>query len=127
MLKQFVSIILFSLLALQSFYPLAIFSYYYGNKDYIANVLCENKSKPALHCNGKCFLKKQLKKAEKQQHEDKASLKEIQALVYLVTATFINDQQNIPAIVMKFPTIKTDSYSFLFTSSCFRPPGECNA
>lgn len=34
------------------------------NRDWIANTLCENKSKPQFKCNGKCYLKKQLKKAD---------------------------------------------------------------
>jgi hypothetical protein len=33
------------------------------HKEYIAKVLCENKDKPAMHCNGKCHLMKQIKKA----------------------------------------------------------------
>ncbi len=33
---------------------------YVINYDYIATVLCENVDKPALQCNGKCHLKKEL-------------------------------------------------------------------
>lgn len=33
---------------------------YQVNKDYIARDLCENKSRPMLHCNGKCQLNKKL-------------------------------------------------------------------
>lgn len=33
---------------------------YQVNKEYIARVLCENKSRPTLHCNGKCQLNKKL-------------------------------------------------------------------
>ena len=36
---------------------------YYINYDYIVNVLCENKDKPVMKCNGKCHLAKELKKA----------------------------------------------------------------
>lgn len=35
---------------------------YYANYDYIATVLCENKDKPYLECNGKCYLQSQIKK-----------------------------------------------------------------
>ena len=42
--------------------PLHPLMEYYANYDYIANVLCENKDKPALSCNGKCYLVKQAKK-----------------------------------------------------------------
>ncbi len=37
------------------------------NKDFIADVLCVNKDKPKLHCEGKCHLTKQLEKEEKNQ------------------------------------------------------------
>jgi len=30
------------------------------NYDYIVNVLCENKGKPEMQCNGKCYLTKEL-------------------------------------------------------------------
>jgi hypothetical protein len=39
--------------------PLACLQYDL-NKEYIATNLCENKDKPAMHCSGKCHLKKQL-------------------------------------------------------------------
>lgn len=34
---------------------------YNVNKEYIASVLCENRDKPELACNGKCYLNKKLK------------------------------------------------------------------
>ena|SRR5688572_32043654 len=36
---------------------------YQVNKNYIATVLCINKNKPELHCEGKCHLSKELSKA----------------------------------------------------------------
>lgn len=33
---------------------------YFQNYDYIVNVLCENKEKPMMECNGKCYLSKLL-------------------------------------------------------------------
>jgi hypothetical protein len=35
---------------------------YYGNYEYIVNVLCENREVPELACQGKCHLKKQIEK-----------------------------------------------------------------
>ena len=37
------------------------------NKTMITKNFCENKAKPKMHCNGKCHLKKQLEKDDKQQ------------------------------------------------------------
>lgn len=42
-------------------------AYYQVNKDYIARVLCENRDKPQLHCDGKCYLAKKLKDQQEQQ------------------------------------------------------------
>lgn len=36
------------------------------NKAYITNNFCVNQDKPEMHCNGKCYLKKQLNKAQDQ-------------------------------------------------------------
>ena len=41
-----------------------IFIHYQLNKQYYTKVLCENKDKPMMHCNGQCHLAKELKEAE---------------------------------------------------------------
>ncbi len=43
--------------------------WYQVNQDYVAEELCENTDKPELECNGKCYLMKQLAKAESQTPE----------------------------------------------------------
>ena len=49
---------------------------YIVNYDYISKVLCVNKAKPQMHCNGKCHLMKKLAAAsenEKPASSDKKS------------------------------------------------------
>ena len=48
----------------QSLMMLSVCLYYRYNKDVVTAKYCINKNKPALHCNGKCFLFKKLKQAE---------------------------------------------------------------
>lgn len=48
--------------------------YFKLNESRIAKELCENKDKPVLKCNGKCYLAKQLKKAELQEDDQKTPL-----------------------------------------------------
>lgn len=43
---------------------LSIITLYELNKTYIAENICVNKNKPQLHCNGKCYLKKQLERTD---------------------------------------------------------------
>jgi len=38
--------------------------------EYISKVLCENKARPELHCNGKCHLMKELAKASEAEKND---------------------------------------------------------
>ncbi|MCP9766183.1 hypothetical protein [Lacihabitans soyangensis] len=43
-----------------------IFADYELRKDFIIKNYCVNKSRPELHCDGKCYLAKQLEKAEQE-------------------------------------------------------------
>ncbi|MCX6214360.1 hypothetical protein [Spirosoma sp.] len=45
-------------------------AYYNVNKAYIARVLCENRDKPQLHCDGQCYLAKQLKAQQDRQDKE---------------------------------------------------------
>jgi hypothetical protein len=70
-------------------------AYYQLNKDFIAQTLCENQDKPAMQCEGNCFLSKQLKNLEDKQDAKKPA-KDIKAenLVYLPAAL----QKNQPLL-----------------------------
>jgi hypothetical protein len=58
------------------------------NYKYIATVLCENKAKPKMQCNGKCHLKKELKKAATEESKSKAQLKNIEQHEFIVINVF---------------------------------------
>jgi len=64
---KILAVILLSLVTLlQSFSKWIILTDYEINKEYISKNLCINKSRPKLHCNGKCQLMKKLAEEEKQ-------------------------------------------------------------
>ena len=44
-------------------------AYYQINKEYITRVLCENRDKPQLHCDGQCYLAKRLKAQQEKQNQ----------------------------------------------------------
>ncbi len=46
---------------------------YLIQKDYYANTLCENKSRPSLKCQGKCALKKQIAQAENNKSQQQST------------------------------------------------------
>ena len=97
---------------------------YVINYDYISKVLCENKEKPLLHCNGKCHLMKELAKAAEQQKQD-TDKKTAQQQAEVLFCQAIN---NVLPVVFSLPATQTpDSfYSNLYShtgyESVFRPP-----
>ena len=69
MLQKPLSILLILLTLSNGFSRLYFYAGYELNKNYIASVLCENKEKPKLQCNGKCYLAKKIKQAEKSEQK----------------------------------------------------------
>ncbi|SHG55519.1 hypothetical protein [Winogradskyella jejuensis] len=65
-MKSVVLILVALTMLFKPFWPVVDYA---ANYDYIIKVLCENKDKPELKCNGKCYLSKQLAK-EAQESED---------------------------------------------------------
>ncbi|WP_121201145.1 hypothetical protein [Mucilaginibacter gracilis] len=53
-----------------NFTQLFVFAGYTANQKYIASALCENRDKPWLHCNGKCYLMKKIKQADDKERAD---------------------------------------------------------
>ena len=50
--------------------PLWPIAEYIINYDYIATYLCENKNRPQLECNGKCYLSKMLAEESRNNHKN---------------------------------------------------------
>lgn len=97
------------------------------NKEYIIQNLCENRFKPELQCNGKCYLAKQLHKVA----EDKASKeadRQEQSFKKLLEETFHHENfvfsQTFESVILTVQnnfSYKTSHYSTL-TTSLFHPP-----
>jgi len=67
-----------------------IYAEFKVNQKYIAAMLCENRDKPQLHCNGKCYLMKKLKDAEeKEKKQEQANLKKGTQDVFIVTTPLV--------------------------------------
>lgn len=49
---------------LQTFNQVVVVAQFYANQDYIVKNLCENRARPEKKCCGKCYLGKQLNKAD---------------------------------------------------------------
>ena len=101
--------------------PLQPLVEYAINYDYIAKVLCINKDKPEMQCNGKCQL---MKKLEKQQEEDYKSIRILieEYPIGFVDVLDISSDLNTELQHKKGNFSHKNDYSFLFLNAVFHPP-----
>lgn len=121
--NHIVCFVLVSVFLLQSLSKTIVVADYQINKEYIAKVLCVNKSKPKMHCNGKCHLKKELKKAEKKEQSPANPLNEKNEIqLFSQSTSTIN---LFSSVIVTTNTLLSD-YSFHMSDkhldSIFHPP-----
>jgi hypothetical protein len=99
---------------------------YVVNYDYIVNVLCENKDKPEMHCNGKCHLTKELAKEagaeDKNPFNSKTSKTEIPQFIISENISEYTFASATEIISFKNIGYKPNLNSSLFTSKILHPP-----
>ncbi len=102
------------LILLQPLSRMLLVMEYQVNKNYIATVLCVNKAKPLLKCEGKCQLIKGIKASENQENNLPVSLKGATELIYFC--------QEIPPVIFNLNGPETDSGHTLYKPLLFRSP-----
>lgn len=120
-MKVLTAILLLTIIFLQTFSSFVIRADYFINKSYIARVLCINKAKPETHCNGKCYLAKQLKQQEEQDQQAPAPKWEkfdVQPFFLPGSPDLSNDQL---LVTTKYRT-ENEMLTFSFHRSIFHPP-----
>ncbi|TKT85696.1 hypothetical protein FDK13_33580 [Dyadobacter frigoris] len=123
-MRSFIAyIVLFSIM-LPTLSPWGTVAYFHVNRAYIAKVFCENRNRPALLCNGKCYLAKLLKK--QQEKKDKETTERVEntpvaQLFYLPVFSFTFGEK---LFVRKKPVYfaYTLSRYLAFLGQIIRPP-----
>lgn len=123
MKNQILGIFFYLLYLLAMVKPLMPIIEYYANYDYIANVLCENRDKPYLECNGKCYLQKQLNEVNHSNHEHKSNVPQINFDDYPLSPlgqyTYQFKKNENTNVIIKY-LIYNASQNFI--DSVFKPP-----
>jgi hypothetical protein len=126
LIKKITGAILFVSIAFKMFMAPLIFADYELRKDFIIKNYCINKSRPEMHCDGKCYLAKQLQKAE-QEDQKQATGNFISKLLSFESEFKTNHFTNF--FLKKTFQIKEnpnfqykESFSLLHTFSFFHPP-----
>lgn len=98
----------------------ALSASYTLNKSYISTVLCTNKDKPELHCEGKCFMDIKLKELEQKNKHQQENLKRVietvaPAYTSLLGPLFeVTFELDAPHYLLQYPIAKI--------ISIFQPP-----
>lgn len=90
------------------------------NKKYIASVLCVNKSKPQMHCDGKCFLKKEMTRGADQQNNNQKNISSFSSIVLFIES--LNQQTYIPQVLSPSSGFFLSYFSPGFLNTEERPP-----
>jgi hypothetical protein len=98
--KKNLSITILIALVIKLLMAPAIFLDYQIRKDFIVKNYCINKNRPEMHCDGKCYLAKQIKKT--QENDEK------QATDSFISKLFLTESE-----------IKTNSLSDFFSLKSF--------
>lgn len=76
--RRLLAYLLIVALVASNFSRLFIYAGFELNRNYITSKLCENRDKPWMHCNGKCYFMKKIKQAEdKEKNEERQSQKNL--------------------------------------------------
>lgn len=106
----------------QCLVKLGIVAWYEVNKDYVAKNLCVNRNHPELKCCGKCYLNKQLNKAENGAGKPSSTKTEKTELLLFI----VPEKQTIEHCLVQYTDyynpFKNHNYHYLFTPKVFRPP-----
>jgi hypothetical protein len=98
---------------------------YVVNYDYISKVLCVNKAKPKLQCNGKCHLMKELAKSSESETPISSDKKMASQQCEVLFLEEIKSFKIAPIYFFETQQVNTNYSNLYFrlnSASVFRPP-----
>ena len=128
--RQISSLLLIFLLLSKLLFSLFWQLKYELNKAEITQKYCENKNRPELHCNGQCYLAKQLKKADHElQSKEQNQQQHLNLGTKILSQDLFIDLKIDFSIFIGLHKESTQKilnpqalYSFHFSNSIFHPP-----
>ncbi|MDX2248563.1 MAG: hypothetical protein SF052_17390 [Bacteroidia bacterium] len=90
------------------------------NKEYVQKVLCINKSRPQLHCNGKCILSLRIQKAFDEEQTDSTPLP--QPVKIKIPSLEIIENTSESFFLLKKPSYTQFLFSEVALSQYVSPP-----
>lgn len=122
-MTRFFAFFLCTLLLLQTFGQELLVLDYQARKAEITRLFCVNKDKPRMQCNGKCHLRKQLRKASDAESKAPGGLAKVKYEVLPPAARFAPRlQAGGFAVAVRFAPAVAVCYAFSPEHGIFHPP-----
>ena len=124
MFKRGLAILLLISITATSFQRYFVYAGFKLNQDYIAKNLCINRSRPWLHCNGKCYFMRKLKAAQENEKKqaEKDNLSRFEISFYQEPSDIILlSPLTVELPVADLPVYRS-FYSYSFITSLLQPP-----
>jgi len=126
-MRSVIAYLLLFAVMLPTLSPWGTVAYFHVNRTYIARVLCENRDRPKLNCNGKCYLAKMLK--QQQEKKDKETTEKVEnmpvaQLFFLSAFTYSFKPSGFIEKKKNAFYYKINTYS-AFLRLILRPPRRC--
>ena len=120
-------IVIHLLIFLLGFRPAIPFIEYTIDYEYIATVLCINKNKPKMQCNGKCYLKKQLAKSienesSQQEKKNKNTSPKLLDDFFFSPIIFYTQKIALQKLEANKTILQPNNYIFNLEVSILKPP-----
>ena len=124
-MKSLLAYVLAALVLLQTFSREVLVVDYALNQATITARFCVNKARPAMHCNGRCHLGKQLKQQQERENQLPNPLKERLEMLPLGPACLVPPRPvAYPAVAVRYHRMPAPNVPNLGSRALFRPPQE---
>lgn len=122
MLIKPISVLLLISLLTANLSGLLVYMGFEVNQRYIAKELCENRDKPQMHCNGKCYLMKKLKQAQDKEQKQERQSQKLQIQDAVVSTPLVFKQYPFAEVNFHIPF--STGMPRNIKNSIFHPPKE---
>jgi hypothetical protein len=119
-MKFFFSVFLITVVLLGTLSRSVVLLGYELNKDFISTVLCVNKNKPSMKCNGQCHLRNEMKKEEKRERSPAGAMNSGSELVLFIQHDVFNFHLEAGTNLHRFSYLLTLPTQHFFSE--FHPP-----
>lgn len=129
-MRYITSILLLALILVQIGFRPAVVLNWKINQDLITEKYCENKNRPVMHCDGKCYLAKQFKKLDLEEQKERSQHQLPEKGMKQLEIPFIQPECNLDwssELLISNNTKEnystaTTFYNFNYLHACFHPP-----